>query len=226
MSVIQTFLSNMLTLEISEKIRDCGVIAVIAIDDAKDALPMASALQKGGISVIELTLRTPAAIDSIQIISEELPAITIGAGTVLTCDQANQALSAGAQFAVAPGLNPKVVRHCQSIGLPFAPGVMTPSDIELSIELGCKTMKLFPAESIGGINTLNTMSAPYRHLGIKFIPLGGLNQNNMGTYLQSPLVEAIGGSWIAKQETISAKDWNAIEASALAASSVVKKLRK
>lgn len=215
----------MLTTEIKSRIQSSGVIAVIAIENAKDAVPMALALKKGGVSAIELTLRTPAALDCIRAIKSELPDILLGAGTVLTPAQADAAKEAGAAFAVAPGLNAKVVKHAASIGLPFAPGVMTPSDIELSLELGCSTMKFFPAEPAGGLKTLATMAAPYRHLDVQFIPLGGLSQSNMGEYLKSSLVAAIGGSWLAKTETISANDWASIEAAAAGAAAVVKSIR-
>lgn len=207
----------MLSQEIEQKVRDSGIIAVIAIEDAADAVPMAKALQRGGITAIELTLRTPAALDSIRAIRAEVPEILLGAGTILTPEQVDAALEAGAQFGVAPGLNSRVIEYADKVGLPFAPGVMTPSDIERAIELGCKTMKLFPSESIGGMKTLSTMAAPYKHLGIGFIPLGGLNEANMGSYLSSPLVAAIGGSWLAKTDRIAAKDWDGIEANAAAA---------
>ncbi len=207
----------MLTQKIEDQIRASGIIAVIAIEDAADAVPMAQALQRGGITAIELTLRTPAALDAIRAIRAGVPDILLGAGTILTTEQVDAALEAGAQFGVAPGLNSRIIEYADKVGLPFAPGVMTPSDIERALELGCKTMKLFPSESIGGMKTLSTMAAPYKHLGIGFIPLGGLNEANMASYLSSPLVAAIGGSWLAKTDRIAAKDWAGIEATAAAA---------
>ena len=207
----------MLTQKIEEQIRASGIIAVIAIEDAADAVPMAQALWRGGIRAIELTLRTSAALDAIRAIREGVPDILLGAGTILTTEQVEAALAAGAQFGVAPGLNSRIVEHADTVGLPFAPGVMTPSDIERALELGCKTMKFFPSESAGGMKTLSTMAAPYKHLGIRFVPLGGLDEGNMASYLSSPLVAAIGGSWLAKTDRIAAKDWAGIEANAASA---------
>ena len=137
-----------------------------------------------------------------------------GIGTILTTGQVDEVVGAGAAFGVAPGLNRKVVEYAQSKGLPFGPGIVTPSDIEQGIELGCRTLKFFPAETAGGLSHLKNMAAPYQHLNIDFIPLGGLNTTNMRDYLASPLISAIGGSWIAKRELIAAQDWNQIEANA------------
>ncbi|MBC2605107.1 bifunctional 4-hydroxy-2-oxoglutarate aldolase/2-dehydro-3-deoxy-phosphogluconate aldolase [Pelagicoccus albus] len=215
----------MLSKEIEDQIRASGIIAVIAIEDAADAVPMAKALQKGGITAIELTLRTPAALDSIRAISKEVPEILLGAGTILTTEQVDAAKEAGASFGVAPGLNSRIIEYADKVGLPFAPGVMTPSDIERALELGCKTMKFFPSESVGGMKTLSTMAAPYKHLGISFIPLGGLNEGNMASYLTSPLVSAIGGSWLAKTDKIAAKDWDGIEAAAAKAVAIAKEAK-
>lgn len=204
----------MLSQEIENKVRESGIIAVTTIEDAKNAVPTAQALVRGGVTSIELTLRTPAALDAIRAIRAEVPEVLLGAGTILTPKQVDDALEAGVAFGVAPGLNPKVIEYADKAGLPFAPGVMTPSDIEIALEMGCKTMKLFPSESIGGMKTLSTMAAPYKHLGIGFIPLGGLNEGNMASYLSSPLIAAIGGSWLAKPDVIAAQHWDAIETAA------------
>ena len=137
-----------------------------------------------------------------------------GIGTILTPDQAEQAHEAGAAFGVAPGFNRRVVERTQTIGLPFAPGVATPSEVEAAVELGCRELKFFPAEPSGGMPYLSSMYAPYAHLGLRFIPLGGLNTGNMSDYLSSPAVPAIGGSWIAPRKLIQQADWSAITASA------------
>lgn len=200
----------MLTEEIHHKIKQARVVAVLVIDDAKHAVPLARALLKGGVTAMELTLRTPAAIDALKRIRQEAPDILAGVGTILTPEQVDQAKDAGAAFGVAPGLNRRVVEHADKVGLPFAPGIMTPSDIELAVELGCRNLKFFPAESVGGLATLKSMAAPYQHLGLDFIPLGGLNEKNMGNYLSSPLISAIGGSWIAKRDVIANEDWDGI----------------
>ncbi len=214
----------MFTKEIHSRLSEAKIVAVLVIDDASDAVPLAQALLRGGITAIELTLRTGAALDSLKQIVSEVPEVLAGVGTILTPEQAEQVSKAGAAFGVAPGLNRRVVEKAQDIGLPFAPGIMTPSEIELSLELGCRTMKFFPAESSGGLPHLQSMSAPYKHLDIDFIPLGGLNPQNAGTYLESPIVSAIGGSWIAKRDLIAAHDWNAIEASAHQATTLLENL--
>ncbi|QDV70050.1 Putative KHG/KDPG aldolase [Rosistilla carotiformis] len=203
------------------RMQACGVVAVIVIDEPQHAVPLAQALLAGGIQAIELTLRTPAALDAIAAIATEVPDVLVGAGTVLTTDQVDAVIDAGAAFAVAPGLNRRVVERSQARGLPFAPGIVTPSDIELAVELGCRELKFFPAEPSGGMRYLNSMAAPYAHLGLQFIPLGGLDAKNMASYLSSPLVPAIGGSWIAPRKLIQQKAWAEITENATEASRIV-----
>jgi len=199
------------------KIRKARIVAVLVVDDADDAIPLAQALSDGGVSAIELTLRTPAALDAIRSIRDNFPQMLLGAGTVLTPEQASQAKQAGADFAVSPGLNPRVVDHAQEIDLPFYPGVMTPSEIEKALEMDCRLLKFFPAEPCGGIKAISTIAAPYRHLGISFIPLGGLGLSNLADYLSSDLIAAVGGSWLAKRDDISRKNWKSIQENARAA---------
>jgi len=197
-----------------QKIRQLKIIAVVVIDNAEDAVPLANALIEGGISAIELTLRTPSAFDSLQRIREHCPELMVGLGTVISKAQVEKAAAADAAFAVAPGLNPKVVLAAQEAGLPFAPGILTPSDIEIAVELGCKLLKFFPAEPSGGIAYLNSMTGPYAHLGLEYIPLGGLDENNFTSYLALKNVPAVGGSWIAPRDLIQKKDWATITAKA------------
>lgn len=186
------------------------VIPVIVIKDAEDAVPLAEALLAGGADVIEVTFRTAAAADAISRIHKALPEMLLGAGTVLTTEQADRAIDAGAGFGLAPGLNAKVVKHFQSRGGTFIPGVMTPSEIELGIELGCKLLKFFPAGAAGGVDMLKALSGPYASQGIKFCPTGGVSLNNMIDYLNLPIVSAIGGSWLATKQQIADKDWAVI----------------
>lgn len=200
--------------ELHDKIKASKVVAVLVIDDAAHAVPVARALLRGGIGAMELTLRTKAALPSLKAIKEEVPDMLAGIGTILTTDQVDQVVAAGAAFGVAPGMNPRIVRHARDKGLPFGPGIMTPSDIEAALELGCRTIKFFPAETSGGLKHLEGMVAPYQHLGLDFIPLGGLNATNMVDYLKSPLISAIGGSWIAKKDVINNQDWDTIETNA------------
>ena len=208
------------------KITNSGVIAVLVIEDVQTAVPVAKALIAGGISAIELTLRTKAAIDCLKIIKAEVPELAIGVGTVLTCQQVDEITEIGVNFGVSPGLNPKVVERAQENDLPFVPGIMTPSEIECSIQLGCRVLKFFPAESSGGIKHLKSMKAPYEHRGVKFIPLGGINIDNMTAYLSEDNIIAVGGSWIAKPAIIKNKLWDEIKSNALATKNVVAKLRR
>ena len=196
--------------EMIEKISDTKVIAVIIIDELKDAVPLARSLVKGGVFAIELTLRTPVALDAARSIVEEVPEISVGIGTVLTESQVKAVAATGVDFAVAPGCNPRILKAAQDQGLSFAPGTATPTDIEIALEHGCRLLKYFPAETSGGLKNLNSMAAPYLHLGLQFIPLGGVNMSNAETYLRSSLISAIGGSWIAKRDVIKANDWESI----------------
>jgi 2-dehydro-3-deoxyphosphogluconate aldolase / (4S)-4-hydroxy-2-oxoglutarate aldolase len=186
------------------------VLPVVVIDKAEDAEALAEALQKGGLDIIEVTFRTPAAEESIRRIRRAFPAMLVGAGTLLDVDQCKRARDAGAQFGVAPGLNETVVDASRKLGLPFIPGVMTPSEVEHALSLGCKLQKLFPVETAGGINLLKALAGPYAHTGVKFIPLGGVSVMNARGYLALPIVAAIGGSWIAERKLIVEHQWSAI----------------
>jgi len=198
--------------ELYEKIETVRVVPVIAIDSVDAALPLADALIAGGLPVAEITFRTDAAADVIALLKKERPQLLLGAGTVLTPENARRAKDCGAVFAVSPGLNPAVVQEAQSIGLPIAPGVMTPSDIEAALQLGVKVLKFFPAGAAGGVKMLKSMSAPYRHLGVQFIPTGGVTADNAAEYLAEEIVLAVGGTWIARKDLISSGDWDAITA--------------
>ncbi len=195
---------------LTERLTACRVVAVLILEDPADAPALGRALWAGGIRAVELTLRTPAALDALRAMRDACPELLVGAGTVLSPDQVEAVCDAGAAFAVAPGLNPAVVRASIAAGLPFAPGICTPSDIETALSLGCRVLKYFPAETMGGLKHLESMAAPYAHLGLRFIPLGGLNEQNMLDYLGSPLIAAIGGSWIAPRDRVQARDWPAI----------------
>jgi 2-dehydro-3-deoxyphosphogluconate aldolase/(4S)-4-hydroxy-2-oxoglutarate aldolase len=216
---------NIFTAALVEKIEKSGVIAVLVIDRAEDAVPLAEALLEGGISMMELTLRTPAALAALDKIKRNVPEMSAGIGTVLNVGQLKDVKSAGAEFAVSPGFNPRVVKAALDMKFPFAPGISTPSDIEGALELGCRLLKFFPAETGDGMKHLKSMAAPYMHLGLKFIPLGGLSPHNMPSYLESPLIAAVGGSWLAKRDVIKANDWKTIKNNALKASEAVSKIR-
>ena len=215
-----------MTPEIIKKIDDAGIIAVLVIDEFKHAVPVAKALLAGGVDTIELTLRTPVALEAAKAIKNEVPEINLGFGTVLTVKQVEAVAKLGADFAVAPGCNPKVIEAARELDLSFAPGIMTPSDIEMAIEQGCRVLKYFPAETSGGIKHLTNMVAPYQYLGLKFIPLGGLSMANAASYLESPLITAIGGSWLAKRQLIQAENWDAITQNAKEIRELISEIRK
>lgn len=212
--------------EIITKIDSAGVIAVLVIENAKHAVPVAKALLDGGVDAIELTLRTPAALEALKHIKNDVPEITLGVGTVLTTKQVEAVAKIGVDFAVSPGCNPKIIKSAFEHGLSFAPGVMTPTDIEMALEQGCRILKYFPAESSGGMGHLQNMVAPYNYLGLKFIPLGGLNISNAEYYLKSHLITAIGGSWIAKPDLIRAEAWEAITHNAKEIRELIQQIRK
>ena len=196
-------------MELSFKKR---IVPVAVIDDAKDAVPLAEALIAGGLEVIEVTFRTPAAEAAIRNITKALPSMLVGAGTILEIEQVKRAKDAGARFAVAPGINEKVVTASLGMGLPFIPGVMTPSEVERALALGCKLHKFFPVELAGGVAMLKSFAGPYAHTGVKFIPLGGVGPKNAAEYLALPIVAAIGGSWLCERKLVADKSWSAITA--------------
>lgn len=201
-----------------ERLESAAVVAVVVIDDEEKAVPLARALVNGGISALELTLRTEAALRSVEKIVKEVPEMMVGAGTVITPEQVKQVKQAGAGFAVAPGTSKRVIKAAREAGIPFAPGIATPTDIEAALALDCKVLKLFPANGMGGLPYLKNIAAPYRHLGLRYIPLGGVTENNLAEYVREPDVLAVGGSWLAPPPLLAAEDWKAIEE--LAASAV------
>jgi 2-dehydro-3-deoxyphosphogluconate aldolase/(4S)-4-hydroxy-2-oxoglutarate aldolase len=195
-----------------QKLTDRRIVSIAVLDRAASAPLLAQALIAGGLDVIEVTFRTPEAAASIAAIRAAFPEALVGAGTVLTAEQARAAKAAGAQFAVAPGLNETVVRAAQACGLPFFPGVATPSDVEKAMELGCRYLKFFPAEAAGGVPMLQALAGPYAHTGVKFIPTGGIGLKNMASYLALPIVVAVGGSWMAERKLVNEGNWSAITA--------------
>lgn len=210
---------------LATRIRNTGIVAVLVIDREGDGPPLAKALLAGGVDAMELTLRTPAALGALRSIRAEVPEMLAGAGTVLTPAQVAEVKNAGAEFAVSPGVNPRVLQAAKDAGLPFAPGIATPTDVEQALEFDCKVLKFFPAEPSGGLGYLKAVAAPYQHLGVKFLPLGGLNEKNMAAYLADPLIAAIGGSWLAPREAIRDKRWNDITALAKSAVETIKTIR-
>jgi len=190
---------------IFQKLAEMRIVPVIVIKDVSKAIPLAKALCDGGLPCAEITFRTAEAAAAIRAITKEFPDMLVGAGTVLSPQQADEAISAGAKFMVAPGFNPETVKHCQAKGVPMLPGVCTPSEIEMGLSLGVEILKFFPAEAAGGVNMLKALSAPYGK--VKFVPTGGLTASNLPNYLAIKSVLACGGSWMVKDELIAAGDF-------------------
>lgn len=205
---------------ITDTIQKLGIVPVIKIEDPSQAVPLAKALARGGLPLAEVTFRTSAAAIAIRNIKKACPEICLGAGTVTTTDQADAALEAGASFLVSPGFNPRVVKYCIGKGVSVFPGTCTPGEMEQAMELGLDTVKFFPAEAAGGPAFLKAVGGPYPQL--RFMPTGGVNPDNIGSYLKLKNVIACGGSWMVPEDRIAAKDYEAItrlasEAVALAA---------
>ncbi len=193
-----------------ERIERGRIVPIVVLDDVDAAAPLAEALLAGGLDVMEITLRTGAALAAIRRIATAYPEMLLGAGTLLDPSQVEQARDAGAVFGLAPGLNPRVVQAAANCGMLFAPGVMTPSEVEQAWAIGCKLLKFFPAEPAGGVAMLKALAGPYAHLGLRFIPTGGIHTGNLADYLKVPLVAAIGGSWMVDKALVAAGRWDEI----------------
>lgn len=209
--------------DLIKRISDVGVVPVIKIDDAKDAIPLAEALKKGGLCCAEVTFRTDAAEEAIRLIAQEYPDFLIAAGTVLTPEQADTAMAAGASFIVSPGFNPIVVKHCNEKGYPVIPGVCTPSEVEAAMSLGLKYLKFFPAEAAGGVKMIKAMAAPYTK--IKFMPTGGIGPKNLADYLNCKAIFACGGSWMVPGDKITEGKFDEIEQLTREAVELLKEIR-
>lgn len=190
------------------------VLPVVVIDDASAAEPLAVALTLGGLRCAEITFRTTAAAESIKIMASD-PNMLVGAGTVLTPDQVDRAVEAGARFIVSPGFGPAVVRHCRDVGVPVFPGVATATEIQMALEVGLSTVKFFPAEQLGGVAMVKALAAPFRD--VRFIPTGGVTTANMGAYMDEPAVLAVGGTWMVAPSLLAAGDWAEVTRRTLAA---------
>ncbi len=195
--------------KVLEEISKIGIVPVIALDKVEDAEPLAKALIEGGLPCAEVTFRTDAAEESIRIMASKFPELLVGAGTVLTTEQVDRAVNAGAKFIVSPGLNPKVVKYCVEKGIPVTPGTANPSDVEVAIELGLEVVKFFPAEAAGGLNMIKSMAAPYTNM--KFMPTGGINATNLTSYLDFGKIIACGGSWMVNKDMMKNGDFDGIK---------------
>ena len=215
-------MKSMMPDALAERLARSGIVAVVTVENPDDAVPIARALLDGGVGAIELTFRTARAAESIRRIRAEVPEILAGAGTLLTRAHVQAALEAGALFGVAPGCNPATLAAARECGLPFAPGVMTPTDMEIALEHGCRVLKYFPATNLAGPSALETMAAPFAHLGVRFIPLGGINLASLPQWLASPSVLCVGGSWLAPREVIQRQDWATLRRNAELAAEVAR----
>ena len=191
-----------------QRMKECAIVPVVVLDDAKQAVPTANALLAGGIDVMEITFRTSAATESIQLVSEFCPDMLVGAGTVCNLEQCKTALEAGAKFIVSPGFNENLVRWCVEREIPVLPGCVTPTEIMAALELGLKVVKFFPANVFGGLTAMKSLSAPFG--GIRFLPTGGVNVQNVGEFLSADFIQAVGGSWICSKTDIAAGSFDKI----------------
>jgi len=206
-----------------ETLGEFGVIPVVAIEDAQDAVPLGQALIDGGLPCAEITFRTAAAAQAITALAQNLPQLLVGAGTVLNVEQANQAVEAGAKFIVSPGFDPFVVDWCIENEVPVMPGVATPTEISMALNRELNILKFFPAEVAGGIRALKAISGPF--VGVKFVPTGGINPENLPAYLGLPAVHACGGSWLVKRNLISAGKFDEITRLTKEAVEIVRRMR-
>ena len=209
--------------EILETLGHLGVVPVVKIERADEAVPLGNALIAGGLPCAEITFRTDAAEEAIRQIASELPQVVIGAGTVLSVEQAEKAVAAGARYIVSPGFDPKVVDWCLAHDIAVTPGVATPTEINMALDKGLNILKFFPAEALGGLRMLKALAAPYGD--IKFIPTGGINPKNLADYLSLPAVHACGGSWLVASKLISAGEFAEITRLAEEARSIVRQVR-
>lgn len=210
-------------MTINDKFYEVGVVPVVVLEDAEDALPLAKALVEGGLPCAEVTFRTAAAADSIRLMSENYPEMLVGAGTVLSKEQVDTAVEAGAKFIVSPGFDPEVVDYCLEKNIPVLPGCISPSEVAQAVKRGLKVVKFFPAEPAGGLPMIKAMAAPYSEL--KFMPTGGINAKNLNDYLNCDKIICCGGSWMVKGELVKAGDFDKIKALTKEAKDLVKSIR-
>jgi 2-dehydro-3-deoxyphosphogluconate aldolase/(4S)-4-hydroxy-2-oxoglutarate aldolase len=209
--------------EMLKTIEGFGVVPVVVLNDAKDAAPLAKALCEGGLPCAEVTFRTEAAEESIRIMATEFPEMVIGAGTVLTIDQVDRAVGAGAKFIVSPGFDPEIVDYCISKNIPVLPGCITPSEVTQAVKRGLEVVKFFPAEQFGGVATIKALAAPFT--SVRFMPTGGISAKNLADYLGFKKIIACGGSWMVKGDMVAAGEFDKIKEMTAEAVALVKNIR-
>lgn len=206
-------------MDVLARMRACGVVPVVVLENAEDAVDTAKAMLAGGIDVMEITFRTAAAADSIEKVAKEVPDMLVGAGTVVTLEQCKKAVACGAKFIVAPGYDEEVVSWCCENSIPVTPGCVTPTEIMCALKHDIKIIKFFPANVYGGLTALKSLAGPFG--GVKFIPTGGVGQSNLAEFAASPVVHAVGGSWVCPKADISAHNYEKITALCRAAREAV-----
>ncbi len=211
------------SVDVRERIRQCGVIPVVAIGRAEDAPALGEALADAGLPCAEITLRTPAGLEAIRLLRQAQPGLLVGAGTVLSPDQASRAIDAGAQFIVMPGFRDDVVAMCRKAGIGVYPGVITPTEIMRALDAGVSDVKFFPAESAGGLAHLRALAGPFPM--VRFIPTGGVGPANLAAYLSDMSVLAVGGSWMVKPDLLASRDWVTVRSLAAGAAAAVAAVR-
>ena len=197
-------------MDVLSRLARAGVVPVVVLEDAKDAVPTAKAMLAGGVDVMEITFRTAAAADSIKAVADTCPDMLVGAGTVLNLTQCKLAVEMGAKFIVSPGFDAEVVDWCIANQIPVTPGCVTPTEITAAVNRGLKVIKFFPANVYGGLNAMKNLSAPF--VGIQFLPTGGVNAANIKEYIDAPFIHAVGGSWVCPKDAVKAGDWDKITA--------------
>ncbi|MGN0846764.1 MAG: bifunctional 4-hydroxy-2-oxoglutarate aldolase/2-dehydro-3-deoxy-phosphogluconate aldolase [Kiritimatiellia bacterium] len=212
-------------MDMVETLKNAGIIPVIVIENEEQAVPLARALVKGGLPVLEVTFRTQAAAGAIARIKAEVPEAVVGAGTLLTPGMVQAAKAAGAAFGVAPGFDPVVVQAAKAADLPFCPGVATASELSQALTAGAKMVKFFPAEAAGGVKMIKNLLGAFRFTGVKFMPTGGVNLSNVADYLAVPEIVCCGGTWIVPKDALAKGDWTAIEQLAASAAALVRSMR-
>ena len=206
-----------------EQVAACGVVPVVVLEDAEQAMPTAKALLKGGINAMEITFRTSAAKASIEKVAKEVPEMIVGAGTVVNVQQVHDAVEAGAKFLVSPGSDAEVIAEAIKLGVPITPGVVTPSEIMIGLKLGLKVFKFFPAENYGGLKTIKALSGPFPQ--IRILPTGGISQANVADYFKNPKIVAVDGSWMCTKDMISSGDFDGIAEKSAAATALFREIR-
>ena len=210
-------------MDLTAALRAAGVVPVVTLARAEDAVPVAEALLAGGLTCVEITFRSDAAVAAIEAIRARVPAILVGAGTILTTAQADAAIAAGAAFVVAPGFNPAVVDHVLGRGVPMLPGVCTPSEVEQALARGLELVKLFPAAAVGGVGYLRALAGPYPM--VRYVPTGGITAADVAAYLSVPTVVAVGGTWLTSPAAVAAGAWETIRGLASDAAAAVREAR-